>query len=246
LKIPHDFVKMDVEGAEDLVLSGAETILRRDRPIVTAEFNLSMLRHISEIEGSDFLWWMKRLGYQIFLLGREGAPRYEVNDINELIADWTGDRIEDIAFIPLTSWNPLPSSVLPFKIPLTELQVANGGTVAPAENGLKLVTATPQWAYSLVRLLLPPRRSVSGPVVAKVHLRIIEGAIGILISAAGDISDSICETIVKPSDEPQVINIEIPEACKAGMLIFRNASPGGASEAIIHAIEVCRPPDRAL
>jgi hypothetical protein len=237
-----DFIKIDVEGAEYLALSGAEDILRRDRPIVTSEFSLGMLRHISEIEGSDFLLWMKRLGYQIFLLGRNDALRREVTDVNELMADWgRADRIEDMAFIPLTSWHPLTSSALPFDIPLTELQVANGGSVAPTANGLRLVTATPQWAYSLMRPLMRAPRSVGVPVVVKAQLRVTDGAIGVLVSAVGNISDSIREIIVKPSEESQVIDIEIPDASKVGMLIFRNASPGGASQAIIQAIEVYRP-----
>ena len=236
-----DFIKIDVEGAEYLALSGAEDVLRRDRPIVTSEFSLGMLRHISGIEGSDFLLWMKRLGYQIFLLGRNDARRREVTDIDELMADWGRvDRIEDMAFIPLASWDPLASSALPFDIPLTELQVANGGSAAPTANGLRLVTAAPQWAYSLIRSLLWAPRSVSGPVVVKAHLRVTDGAIGILVSAAGDISDSIREIIVKPSEETQVIDVEIPEASKAGMLIFRNASASGASQAIIQAIKVYR------
>jgi len=237
-----DFIKIDVEGAEYLALSGAEDILRRDRPIVTSEFSLGMLRHISEIEGSDFLLWMKRLGYQIFLLGRNDALRREVTDVNELMADWgRADRIEDMAFIPLTSWHPLTSSALPFDIPLTELQVANGGSVAPTANGLRLVTATPQWAYSLMRPLMRAPRSVGVPVVVKAQLRVTDGAIGVLVSAVGNISDSIREIIVKPSEESQVIDMEIPDASKVGMLIFRNASPGGASQAIIQAIEVYRP-----
>ena len=195
--------------------------LRRDRPIVTSEFSLGMLRHVSGIEGSDFLRWMKRLGYQIFLLGRNDARRREVTDIDELMADWgRADRIEDMAFIPLTSWDPLASSALPFDIPLTELQVANGGSAAPTANGLSLVTATPQWAYSLMRSLLWAPRSVSGPVVVKAQLRVTDGAIGVLVSAAGDISDSIREIIVKPSEETQVIDIEIPEASKGGNAHF--------------------------
>ena len=106
------------------------------------------------------------------------------------MADWgRADRIEDMAFIPLTSWDPLASSALPFDIPLTELQVANGGSAAPTANGLSLVTATPQWAYSLMRSLLWAPRCVSGPVVVKAQLRVTDGAIGVLVSAAGDISD---------------------------------------------------------
>ena len=241
-----DFIKMDIEGAEYLALSGAEDILRRDRPVVTSEFSLGMLQHTSEIEGSDFLGWIKRLGYQIFLLDRKDARRREVTDINKLMADWgRDDRIEDMAFIPLTSWNPLTSSALPFDIPLTELRAVNASTVAPTAKGLRLVTATPQWTYSLMRRLLAPR-SVSGPVVVKAQLRVTEGAIGILVSVVGDISDSIREIIVKPSEESQVIDIEIPDASKAGTLIFRNASPGGASQAIIQAIKVNRAPDKAI
>ena len=147
-----DFIKIDVEGAEYLALSGGEDILRRDRPIVTSEFSLEMLGRISEINGSEYLQWMKNLGYQIFLLDRTTAQRHEVRDIDKLMADWGRiDRIEDLAFIPLTSWNPLTSSMLLFEMPLTELEVANGGSAALTADGLRLITAIPQWAYSLMR-----------------------------------------------------------------------------------------------
>jgi FkbM family methyltransferase len=96
-----DFIKIDVEGAEYLALSGAESILRRDRPIVTTEFSLEMLPRQSEIKGPDFLRWMTGLGYRLFLLGRNDGRRHEVVDIDGLMADWGSlIRIEDFAFIP--------------------------------------------------------------------------------------------------------------------------------------------------
>ena len=133
-----------------------------------------------------------------------------------------------------------------FDIPLTELQVANGGSAGPSADGLKLVTAAPRWAYSLMRQVLPTTELMSGPVVVKIQLHVTTGAIGILVSAIDDISNSIDETIVKVSDRSQIVNIEIPEVSESGMLIFRNTSPVGASEAIIQSIQVERQPDSAL
>jgi FkbM family methyltransferase len=96
-----DFIKADVEGAEYLALSGGESILRRDRPIVTAELSMEMLSRQSKIDGGDFLRWMKGIGYRLFLLGRNDAQRREVVDIDGLVADWGSPvRIEDLAFIP--------------------------------------------------------------------------------------------------------------------------------------------------
>jgi FkbM family methyltransferase len=231
-----DFIKIDVEGGEYLALSGAENILRRYRPIVTSEFCLGMLRQGSGIEGSDFLRWMQRLGYRVLLLGRHDARRCEVLDIDALMADWgKAERIEDVAFVSHASWP------LPFDIPLSELRAVHGGNATPTADGLNLVTATAQWAYSLMGPLLPDPKFVSGPVVVKAKLRVIDGAIGILVAAVSDVSNSICEVIVSPSDDMQGVELQISEANDAETLILRNASARGVSRAVIRAIMVCRP-----
>ena len=100
---PIHFIKADIEGAEYRALCGAETILRKQRPIVTAEFSLEMVHRVSGIDGADFLRWMKSLDYRVVLIDRDGITRHDVSDIDALIADWGSyTRIEDLAFIPNT------------------------------------------------------------------------------------------------------------------------------------------------
>jgi FkbM family methyltransferase len=96
-----DFIKVDTEGAEYLALSGAERLIRRYRPIITAEFSLEMLRRVSGIEGPEFLGWMKSLGYRLYVLRRDGVGIEAIPDIAGYLSGWgSALRIEDIAFVP--------------------------------------------------------------------------------------------------------------------------------------------------
>lgn len=61
---PVRLIKLDAEGAELLVLSGARQLLRRDRPIVLAEINPQQLRAVSNGSSSDLLQFMQQHGYQ--------------------------------------------------------------------------------------------------------------------------------------------------------------------------------------
>jgi FkbM family methyltransferase len=95
-----DFIKIDVEGAEYLALTGAEEIIRRFRPIIVSEFCPGMLEPVSGISGPEFLHWMKSFGYRGYVLGRAGAPAEEIGDVSKFLAEWgSNHRIEDLAFI---------------------------------------------------------------------------------------------------------------------------------------------------
>jgi FkbM family methyltransferase len=100
---PVDFIKVDVEGAEYLVLSGGGELLQRYRPIIVAEFSMEMLPRVSGIGGADFLKWMNSFGYGVHLLCRDGSGMEKVSDIDIFLANWGNPfRIEDLAFIPST------------------------------------------------------------------------------------------------------------------------------------------------
>ncbi len=83
--VPHDtrvgFVKLDVEGAESLVLDGADRIMASDRPMVFCECNDIVLRDAGS-SASELLDKFKDLGY---------APVAEYPQ---------GDGISDFLFIP--------------------------------------------------------------------------------------------------------------------------------------------------
>jgi FkbM family methyltransferase len=64
LQRPVRFLKMDVEGAEPLVVRGAAALLRTDRPIVLSELHPTQLERASGTTASAFLDQMRALGYR--------------------------------------------------------------------------------------------------------------------------------------------------------------------------------------
>ena len=96
-----DFIKIDVEGAEGLVVMGARNLIERDRPIITSEFSMEMLPRVSGITCRDYLGYFKDNHYNIFLIDRDSGSLVSIVDI-DLFLDSFGSitRIEDLAFIP--------------------------------------------------------------------------------------------------------------------------------------------------
>jgi FkbM family methyltransferase len=94
---PVHLIKADIEGAEYLALSGGVETISRYRPMILAEFSMS----VSGIHCKDFLYWIQSLDYRIEMLGRTEYGRGRVDNVDKYIAEW-GDpgRIEDLAFIP--------------------------------------------------------------------------------------------------------------------------------------------------
>jgi FkbM family methyltransferase len=58
------FIKIDVEGAEHRVLSGATETLRAHRPVVLSELSASLLRRNGS-SAAEVVAYMRRLGYRI-------------------------------------------------------------------------------------------------------------------------------------------------------------------------------------
>lgn len=59
-----DFLKIDVEGAELMVLRGADKILRQDRPVIYIEVNADNREAATDI--------FKRYNYQLFSIDQSG------------------------------------------------------------------------------------------------------------------------------------------------------------------------------
>jgi FkbM family methyltransferase len=76
---PISFIRMDIEGAEDLALAGARGLLAADRPIVLVELHPHLLPLVSLVEPSECIAGMARLGYTCRLLGA-GRPGAAVTD----------------------------------------------------------------------------------------------------------------------------------------------------------------------
>jgi FkbM family methyltransferase len=69
-----DFIKMDIEGAEELALRGAETLLARSRPTIVLELNPAAAARLGL--PTDGAWrLLESLGYSFFMLDEEGMLR---------------------------------------------------------------------------------------------------------------------------------------------------------------------------
>lgn len=71
-EIKVDIVKIDIEGHEPYAIRGMMNILKRDKPIIFAEFAPSNLKLFGGIEPSDFLEIFLEIGYYISLVQRSG------------------------------------------------------------------------------------------------------------------------------------------------------------------------------
>lgn len=81
-------VKVDVEGAEFLALRGAETMLRRDRPVIISEFSPSFMAGISGIDGVAYLNWLAGLGYVVAVVQPDGSCGPAGSDAAPIMAEW--------------------------------------------------------------------------------------------------------------------------------------------------------------
>jgi FkbM family methyltransferase len=97
---PVDLLKLDVEGAEGLVLQGGPRLLT-SRPILTTEFSLEMLARVSQISGLDYLTSLQQRGYTCWLIPRDLGPLVPIPDPETFLRTWGSPvRIEDLALLP--------------------------------------------------------------------------------------------------------------------------------------------------
>lgn len=98
-----DVIKMDVEGAEGVVVKGALPLIERLRPVVTAEFSLEMIPRVSGMSGLEFIELFTRRNYRVELLDRQHrtAARTPIDDPAAFVAAYGPlTRIEDLVFLP--------------------------------------------------------------------------------------------------------------------------------------------------
>jgi FkbM family methyltransferase len=101
LRTRVDCIKMDVEGAEGLVVKGANHVIETYRPMITSEFSMEMLPRISGITGIDYLRYFRDKGYKVFLIDRHSQDLVPITDISTFVRDYgEPTRIEDLAFLP--------------------------------------------------------------------------------------------------------------------------------------------------
>lgn len=85
-----DFIKLDVEGAEELVFRGAAKVLQQSRPVVLFEVNPEAIGRLQlSIDGA--CQWLTTRGYKLFIC----------NDAGELIAaDHIPNQVMNVLAVP--------------------------------------------------------------------------------------------------------------------------------------------------
>jgi FkbM family methyltransferase len=98
---PVHFLKLDVEGAEGLVLAGAQRLLRAHRPIVVSELSIEMLERVSSMGVADYVRTFTGLGYSCHVLDPATTSSTPIEDVERYLAEWTDIfRLEELLFLP--------------------------------------------------------------------------------------------------------------------------------------------------
>jgi hypothetical protein len=66
-----DLLKMDVEGAEGLIIKGAEEIIRKHKPVIFTEFRPPAIAFRSNISAEAFLDQIRGWGYEISVINEK-------------------------------------------------------------------------------------------------------------------------------------------------------------------------------
>jgi FkbM family methyltransferase len=98
---PVGFLKMDVEGAEGRVVTGATRLIERDRPIITTELKEEMLKRVSGTTVADYLGYFESLGYAPSVLEKTTGAEKPYPSVAALLADWRDtDELRDVLLVP--------------------------------------------------------------------------------------------------------------------------------------------------
>jgi len=92
LRRPVRLIKMDVEGAEPLVVRGAARVLKEDRPMIVSELHPTQLDRASGTTAGEFLGEMRALGYR--------AHRIERGSVGVPLDRAPADAIASVVFVP--------------------------------------------------------------------------------------------------------------------------------------------------
>lgn len=101
VNMPLNLIKVDVEGAEGLVMQGGPDSLARHRPVVISEFSFEMLRRVSGWEPRQYLDLFRQLGYRLNVIDKESPGNLVSQDYDQLLKSWPDEfHIEDLLLMP--------------------------------------------------------------------------------------------------------------------------------------------------
>jgi len=96
-----DVIKIDVEGAEGLVVRGAQKLIEQYRPLVTSEFSMEMLPRVSRMPGLDYLNYFKEHAYDAFFVEGSSGDLVPLESPEAFLGSYgPTTRIEDLVFVP--------------------------------------------------------------------------------------------------------------------------------------------------
>lgn len=96
-----DLIKIDVEGAEWRVVTGAVRSLERCRPVVFSEFSTDMTRRVSGIDPIEYPRWFTDRGWSLSVVDRDTGRLRPFATPEALLAWWPDDlHQEDLLFLP--------------------------------------------------------------------------------------------------------------------------------------------------
>src|SRR5580658_2119 len=95
---PVRLIKSDAEGAEALLFSGGQRLLREHCPVIVAELNIPRLPVVSGVSADAFLASMRDAGYSCRLLSDSGKAGRFVETASD-----SNDVAANVVFLPLVS-----------------------------------------------------------------------------------------------------------------------------------------------
>lgn len=94
-------VKIDVEGAEGIVIDGSRLTIDRHRPAFVMEFSVEMTTRVSARSPESHLERFVDWGYSIAVIDRASGRPIEVESVDRLLSTWGSHvRIEDLLLRP--------------------------------------------------------------------------------------------------------------------------------------------------
>ena len=94
-------LKMDVEGAEYMVLRGAARVLKKHRPVIFSEFSPPGLRNVSGVAGQEFLRLLIDEDYEITVLGFDMEVIQCGDDVEKVLGYYSEQRTSHIDIMAL-------------------------------------------------------------------------------------------------------------------------------------------------